>query len=489
MAWTVEELSESKPLPLLKLEKDVPVRIRILAPQIAPAILADSIYANGTWDKAKHFPPDDVAAVIGKRPCDCIGIRNACIFHESLLAWDTTYENFINVVVYQGINAKEKTYAESFILGLNMKLSLWKNMGEQLSLLGYEKNQLWAVDWMIIKTGEGQYNTKYNCTAISDVLEAEINLEEFPAQAEYGDNESPMLIDFRKFYPNPLTTPQQQEEWYNNSQAKAALKSASDNVGQHVPNPRVQAIAAPTVALQAPPTLPGIRNVTPVATAVPVKQITMQSGNEPKKRGRPAGSGKNTTIPVAELNPEITKVPAIGQLPAPPAPVKTVSAYETASKVLDPWGVEMLNSEYLQFIVDAEEDQYAGYNLTPEIVTAATLVLAGPPVEPVVVKPILPGLPKLPGQGAVVVAAPVVEHHPITTADVSTVDLHRATLTKLLMSLPVFKNPANIMQFLKLFFPDGTVRTVRQINDVDSLTQIIAFAEQGNDAVAQAIGV
>jgi hypothetical protein len=57
------------------------------------------------------------------------------------------------------------------------------------------------------------------------------------------------------------------------------------------------------------------------------------------------------------------------------------------------------------------------------------------------------------------------------------------------MSLPVFKNPANIMQFLKLFFPEGDIRTVRQITEVDTITQIIEFAEQGNEAVAEAIGV
>ncbi len=474
MAWTVDELSESKPLPLLKLEKDQPVRLRILAPQNAPAIPLDSLYANGTWDKSKHFPPDDVKAVIGARPVDCIGIRNGCIFHEGLLSWDTSYDNLINVVVYGGVSAKDKTYTESFILGLNMKLSLWKNMGEQLGLLGFEKNQLWAVDWIIVKTGEGQFNTKYNCTAISAVLDEEINLLEFPAQAEYGDNELPMIIDFRKFSPNPLTTPQQQEEWYNNSQAKAALKAASDSIGttQHaLPTPQARVMSLPAGI---PPTL---RNVTQSAPA-PVQQITMSSGTEAKKRGRPA---KNA-LPVGELNPTITAMapvklpPAIGKLPVAPV-AKVESAYEVACAVLDPWGNTLKDSEHLDFIATATPEQQAEYGLSLEVVAAAVTVKAGPAVAPVVVKP---SLPKLPGQAV----AAVVE-----SACIVDLETPRASLTKILMSLPVFKNPANIMQFLKLFFPDGTIRTVRQITDVDALLQIIEFAGQGNDAIAEAIGV
>ncbi len=486
MAWTVEELSESKPFPLLKLEKDQPVRLRILAPQNAPAITLDSIYANGTWDKSKHFPPDDVKAVIGARPVDCIGIRHGCIFHEGLLTWDTSYDNLINVVVYQGVNAKEKTYTESFILGLNMKLSLWKNMGEQLGLLGFEKNQLWAVDWIIVKTGEGQYNTKYNCTAISDPLDQEINLLEFPAQADYGDSELPMIIDFRTFYPNPLTTPQQQEEWYNNAQIKASLKAASEVVGsQHaaLPNPKVMQLPAGL-----PPTLRNVTQTASVNAPPPVQQITMQSGTEAKKRGRPAGSTKNTMIPVAQLNPTITQAPQIMPLSAikapptigkitVPAPLKHTSAYEVACAILDPWGNALKDSEHLEFIAIATPDQQAEYGLSPEVVAAAVTVKAGPVAAPVVVKP---SLPKLPGQ-----STPVA----VVSTEVNDLDTHRASLTKILMSLPVFKNPANIMQFLKLFFPEGNIRTVRQITEVDALTQIIEFASQGNEAVAAAIGV
>ncbi|SRR6266567_1453858 len=492
MAWTVEELSESKPLPLLKLEKDHPVRIRILSPQVAAAIPADSLYAKGTWDKSKHFPPDDVKAVIGARPVDCIGIRNGCIFHEGLLSWDTTYDNLINVVVYDGVNAKEKTYTESFILGFNMRLSLWKSMGEQLSMLGLEKNQLWAIDWIIVKTGEGQFNTKYNCTAISDTLDQEINLLEFPAQEEYGDTDLPMLVDFRKFYLNPLTTPQQQEEWYNSAQTKAALKSASENVGTHnTALPQSKVMSLPTSA-GLPSVPPGLRNVTPVAVPA-VQQITMQSGE--KKRGRPP---KNA-IPVEELHSTITQAPVIipmsglkvsptigkiNQMPVPVVKPNVRVAYDAACALVDPWGVDLLHSEYLQFIAEATTEQLGEYSLTAELVAGAQLVLAGPPVE-AIVKPVLPGLPKLPGQ---VMPTPTAVVVPVGSA-VSDLDASRAELTKILMSLPVFKSPANIMQFLKLFFPDGTIRTVRQINDVEHLKQIIEFASQGNDAVTQAIGL
>ncbi len=502
MAWTTEELSESKPLPLLKLEKDKPVRIRILAPQIAPAISADSIYAKGTWDKAKHFPPDEVKLVIGARPVDCIGIRNACIFHEGLLSWDTTYDNLINVVVYEGVSPREKTFTDSFILGLNMKLSLWKNMGEQLALLGFEKNQLWAVDWIIVKTGDGQYNTKYNCTAIPDTLEPEIDLVQFPAQEEYADIEVPAIIDFRKFYPNVLTTPQQQEEWYNNAQAKAAQKS---------PQEYAAAAQQSTVAHAVMPALnsgqqlmgipPAMRNVTQVPAP---QQITMQSGGEaPKRRGRPPGSTNNTKIPVAQLNPVITQMPQMvtvaqlrtGTIPpaiAPVAPpvIKTIDpsqAYNDACLLVDPWGQTLKDSQYIEFIVNADAAQQQEYVLTPEIVAAAKLVKAGPPIPPAetAVQIVKPSLPKLPGQGLI---TPVVTSV-APAGEVSELDNLRGQLTKQLMSLPVFKNPANIMQFLKLFFPDGTIRTVRQITDTNALNQILEYTVQGNEAVAQLLGL
>lgn len=495
MAWTVEELSESKPLPLLKLEKDKPVRLRILSPQIASAIPVDSYYANGTWDKAKHFPPDDVKSVIGARPVDCIGIRHGCIFHEGLLAWDTTYDNLINVVVYDGVDARAKTYTESFILGLNMKLSLWKNMGEQLGLLGYEKNQLWAVDWIIVRTGDGQYNTKYNCTAIPDTLDQEIDLLEFPAIEEYNDSSLPMLIDFRKFYPNPLTLPSQQEEWYNNAQAKAMLKAASDGVpsgGNSAPRASAQVVHA---VLPAAPQLPGVpvgmRNVTASVPPVAVSQITMQSTETVKKRGRPAGTTKNTQIPVAQLNPTITqaprimsmsevgKPPTIGKIvvPAAPSQLNLRAVYDAACLIVDPWGSPLSSSQYIEFIVNATAEQQEEYTLTSEVIAAAKLVQAGPPVS----APVVPQLPKLPGQAITV--------SPVVQQDSSEVDDLRGKLTRNLMSLSVFKNPTNIMSFLKIFFPEGNIRTVRQITSVEMLQQILEHTEQGNEAIAQMLGI
>jgi len=247
-----------------------------------------------------------------------------------------------------------------------------------------------------------------------------------------------------------------------------------------LPNPKVMSLPAGL-----PPTL---RNVTQSVPA-PVQQITMASGTEAKKRGRPAGSTKNTMIPIAELNPTITQAPqimsvsalkappSIGKLPVAPAPVK--DAYTTASAVLDPWGTPLATSEHLEFILSATDEQQVEYGLSSELIAAAVVVKAGPVVAPTVVKP---SLPKLPGQGVIAPAVAV-------QSEVSDLDTHRATLTKLLISLPVFKNPANIMQFLKLFFPEGNIRTVRQITEVGALTQIIEFVNQGNEAVATAIGV
>lgn len=475
--WKTEEImAQKEERPILAMEANMFYRIRLLGPASCSQILGTK-FANEIYSEWIHNLPDALKEATKTFTTNCIGVKNGCLFCDGVLGWDKPRNNTLfNVVVYEGVDARANTFTDRYVIGFNLKWSLWNSMKEQVKSIGY--NEIDEVDWIVSKTGTKITDIKYHCTAVYQCLEADVDLNGFPVQDGYADDDFPMLVDFNKFNPNKLLTPQHQEEWYNKLQLKVAVneEGAFQNAQQKPPQMQL-----PT----------GIQGLPASSIRTPAQQITMENAQEGKRRGRPP---KNSVVPQVNIG----VITGQSNLPGIPKNITPVAdPYSASCATLDPWGTALKTTEHLDFILEATPEQMTEYSITQSMRIAAGIVKAGPqkpavPTLPSLLK--LPGLPQMPKAGVVITAQtgvtaqtlPLVQTAtPAASGDLTGV---RNELSQLMNALPVLKSFANRTGFFKTLVGPG-VMTVNQISDLEQLNGLIELCNQGNDYVAQAIGV
>ncbi|GAC1306375.1 MAG: hypothetical protein NVSMB14_12550 [Isosphaeraceae bacterium] len=468
MGWKSAASTESTSnLPLLKVEAGAPVgkRVRFLDESSCPQ-LAGSKYADGPVDVWNHWTPDALSEALGGgRTVPCIGPRNGCIFHSEPLNWKATKRNAVNCVEYVNYDPKKKTFEEKRIVGYMGGSKIFGQILTHTQSVGGDAMP-GQFDFLITRKGTGKEDTQWTATMVSAVLEPDgIDLNEYPAQEEYGDDELPMVIDFHKFPgQGEITTPAAQRKWYEDLMAG---KEAQEGEGAgDEPDPA------------APPSAP--------VAAAPKNGAPIGMGTEKRKPGRPP-----KVAPVAGA-PAATPAAPPKPVAAAPKPLASVpDPYLAASKELDPWGTELGASEHVDFIIAMTAEQLEEYQVTPDMLAAAKAVKKGPlpkavapkpPVAPAAPKPALAAVPaKVAPKPAPVAATPVVEE---TEGEELTPESMRAQIKAAMASSPVLKTFAGGKKFYARF----ALKALTNTEDMDVLTDMLALAQSDEATINEELG-
>lgn len=433
------------------------MRIRFLGATSAPQ-LEGTKYGKGPLQRFVHWPPDDLKELIGNRATLCLGARKGCIFHQEPLKWNTNKSNYINVVVYEGVNKAGTQYKERKIIMFDCKSTLGDHIKAQCLSLQINPEER---DWVLMRSGSGKNDTSYTATMMPSCIDGEtIDLTEFPDQDLCADDEITAVIDPDKYNADSPMTPEAQTAWYeqlvsdqeelNNWGDDATAKPKAGTTQR---KPPTAPAGAPTAAAGKPATANG-------------QQITLPGAK--RGPGRPPGSGVKAAPPAAPK--------AAGKAAPPPAPKPAgPSPYDLACKVLDPWGKPMKSSEGLEWLASLEPDflesaENAEYAVTQEQIDAAKLVLAGP---------------KKAGPPAAPKAAAQTEPEEATEGGDDDLPGLQARLLQLTKSVPTLANFKTMRTFLKELGDGATA--VSKITDTARLQALIALCEEGDESVAAAL--
>lgn len=443
MGWEhVGKGEGSESLPILKIDKNV--RFRFVGPSLVPEIADNKKYADGPLQSWTHWAPDELAEKCGgARSIRCIDVRNGCLFHTEPLKWRSGKNNNVNVVVYEDVDVKKKTYGSRKIVVFQGGVQVFGTIREQAASIGVSPDQ---VDWVLSKTGKG-LQTTYTAVPITDVLDKTFDIMEFDEQPNYADDDVPQLVDFTKFDSFKEMTPDDQRAWYEN------LMKANEKPPEEGDAPA----AAGTEPPGPPAGAPGTQAATPPANGT---KISLPGKRPP---GRPSNAEKAATTAAAP-----PKAPAP---PKPAGPSPEQIAYQNACTVADTTGVSMKDSEFLDFITE-QDGPNEEYGVTQEMIDAAKLVKAGPPAPPAAAAP-----PKAPAPPK---PAPAAAPEPEAGTDVTELTSKLLQLTK---SSPVLKDFKKMRKFLDKCA--NGAKAVGKIEDPELLLELIALCEAGDEAIEE----
>jgi hypothetical protein len=452
MGWKDVGPGGSSSLPLLKVDK--PVRIRIIGGKSCPDIADSKKFADGAQQAWTHWAPDELAESLGgSRSTPCIDVKNGCIFHQEPLKWRSGKSNWVNIVVYEGADGRKMSYDSRKILVFTGGVKIFQQIFEQSNGMDLDPDE---VDWQISKSGKGR-DTVWVATMIQKLMDETISLNEFEEQPEFADEEYPMLIDVFQFdaFAKDMT-PATQREWY-----------------EKLVTPKEGAETAPATASETsaePPAAPAGAATKPVAAApkIGIKTPGAKPGRPPKAKEEPAAEATATPVAAAKTKPN----PAYAE-------------YIAATEMLDPWGVDMLHSEYLDFMADMEGPD-TEYGITTEHIAAAKLARGGAPSETISVGPATPPKPAAPAAKPTLpkpAPAAAVAAEPEAAAEgIEDARAKLLTLTKSSVLLKSFK-PMN--KFLKTLA--GGVKSVNAIEDLELVNDLIELIESGDENVQSAL--